>query len=225
MNDKIAKATNGEPSRPRYVAPSAMTSPLFNQPAIAASGRATAAVLALLLLSACSQEVVLIPLQSDESNPLPAATRAEVDAACSDLCTGSFECQVWDGFCQTNCESVIIEGCEAEAKAIIDCLDRLAPEECSLTTLDCLKEVIALNECAPPSYCVGSAILTLPNGCSSSGLCGGDILVEECLDNPADGTRTCTCYFGDEPVKVCENAGQVCGFDMYSGSCCSSVPV
>lgn len=205
-----------------------MTSRYLHQPAITAgSGKVRAHLFALLLLPACSQEVVLIPIESEESDPLPTATRAEVDAACSALCSGSFDCQVWEGFCETDCESVIVEGCEAESKAIIECLERLAPEECSLTTLDCLKEVVALNECVPLDYCGGETVLMTPEGCSASGLCGGDILTQECIDDPINGGRICTCYFGDSVVNTCEDHGQDCtfsGYPSYSG-CCSQVPI
>ena len=223
MNNKSGRTKNGEPSAANEVAPSSMTSRYLHQPTVSAgSRRVRAHLFALLLLPACSQEIVLIPIEPEESDQLPTATRAEVDAACSGLCSGSFDCQVWEGFCETNCESVIIEGCEAEAKAIIDCLDRLAPEECSLTTLDCLKEVVSLSECAPLSYCGSSAILTLPDGCSSSGLCGGDILTQNCIDDPINGGSKCSCYFGDKLVKDCDYTNSSCGFEY---GCCATVPL
>jgi hypothetical protein len=109
---------------------------------------------------------------------------------------------------------------------VLECLASLQPEDCSLTTIDCLPEVAALEDCAPLSYCRSSSVYTFPDGCSSSGLCGGDILTQECLDDAATGVRTCTCYFGDQTLRTCVDEDTECSFDANSNDlhgCCWEV--
>jgi hypothetical protein len=164
----------------------------------------------------CTREVVLAEGTLEED--LPRVTRSDVAQACERLCDSTGSCGPWRGFCSTACEAVLVEGCEAEAEALLVCLAEQAA--CEIGDSPCAEAFDAIVACAEPDHCDASACIVEPGTCSCAGVCGGDFLVQEC-ESDEDGGATCRCLRGDQVVRTCDVALVGCTF----ASCCSETPL
>ena len=174
-----------------------------------------------MALAGCVQEVTIIDPAAGGaggSEPsLPPATIEDVRAACTELCENADSCTLWPHFCEVQCNSVLVNECYAESLAILECLLSAAPGECTLSSALCREQVFALYDCqglideCKPGACVPGG------GCSCSGLCGPNILVQDCVQDSEDHA-TCNCYYGDTVVATCEETTASC--DM--AACCGT---
>lgn len=174
---------------------------------------------------ACDQSVTVIGAPEGGGGgagaALPTSTRADFDDACAAFCAeGAAECELWRGFCQTHCESAWVDGCAAEATALIQCLDAQPPDACRLTTSPCQPQLVALGDCTGLDYCEESAFILEPGVCSSSGVCDHTLYYQDCYATDATHFQ-CDCYVGTEFAKTCETSDIGCTFQ----SCCRSVPL
>ena len=187
---------------------------------------ALATVIAATGLFACEVDVSVLghryepyeDVRGEGGSALSPGTRDEVAAACSELCGGGQpECDLWWGFCETACESVLFPGCEGAATALIRCLAGLPRESCQGWESSCGVEVSGLVDCMPVDACERGATVVGPGECSVSGICAGSVLSQDCY--VIDGERfECVCHRGTELVESCEATEVSCDLSDCCGS-------
>jgi hypothetical protein len=179
-----------------------------------------ASLLWALLSAGCVQEVTIIEAGAGGaggSEPtLPPATIEDVRASCTALCNGN-SCELWPHFCETECSSIVVDECYAEANAILQCLLAAPAGECNLSSAICRQEVFALYDCQAGDECKTGTCVP-GGGCSCSGLCGPNILTQECIQDDPDHA-TCTCYYGDTAIATCEETTASCNM----AACCGTL--
>lgn len=145
------------------------------------------------------------------------ATDEEFAAACNELCqNGQPDCDIWWGFCETQCESVRFAGCEGAAVSLMQCLADLPPEQCRLLSSPCEVDLFNLVDCLPLDACERGATVINPGTCSASGVCGSAIVSQDCyaLD---EETFECVCYRGTEAVYTCDVTNITCDLTYCCG--------
>ena len=131
-------------------------------------------------------------------------TQEDVTLACEDFCRGGQpECDIWEGFCETDCQSISFDGCEAPAVALIECLAGLSPGLCRMWDSPCEVELARLADCLPAGTCERGAVSTSNGACSTSGICGGTVMNQDCYAL-GEGGYECKCYRGNELIRTCE---------------------
>ncbi len=190
-----------------------------------------AALAAGALVIGCESEVTRQgrPYQPDEDaggggtnrpGTTATATREDLAVACNDFCLGGQpDCDIWDGFCETECESIFFEGCEAPAVALIECLMGLPPDICRMWDSPCEVELAELVDCMPRDACERGATITSIGECSVSGICGGTVMNQDCYAT-GESTYECRCYRGSDLLKTCEDQ-QILSCDI--NACCGQV--
>jgi hypothetical protein len=184
--------------------------------------------LAMGLLLSCVEQVTVIdpvggsPAGAGGSDPgaggSPAtATAAELQAACDAVCARS-GCELWHGFCATQCASVIVLGCEAEGLALLNCLANAPEGSCRFGFNACSTQDLGscANGVGGATGCDDAACVIGAGTCSCSGVCQFDVLTQDCVQQ-ADGTAICTCYSGDKVLNTCESPLTSCQLDTCCG--------
>lgn len=180
----------------------------FRQHVLMPGGRA--GLLASLLATGCVQEANVIDGAGGAGGAIeaPPVTIEEVRAACTELCEKG-TCDLWPHFCETQCNSVLVDGCYAESFAILECLVATPEGDCSLSSFACEDQVSALYDCQGLIDECGTGACVPGGGCNCSGLCGPQILVQDCVQVDAEHA-TCTCYSGDDALFTCEETTASC---------------
>ncbi len=179
--------------------------------------------LAMGMLLSCVEQVTIIEpvggsgAGSGSGGSPPTVTSAELQAACDAVCARS-GCQLWHGFCATNCASVMVPGCETDSLALLNCL-ATAPEESCRFGLDACSTQ-ELGSCARgdggSGSCDDAPCVVGDGACSCSGVCQYDVLTQDCVAQE-DGTAICTCYSGDKLLNTCESPTTSCQLETCCG--------
>ena len=176
---------------------------------------------ALGMLVSCVEQVTVIDPATGggpagEGGAPPTVDSSDLQAACAAVCARS-GCELWRGFCETQCGSVIVEGCEAESLALLNCLASAPEGSCKLGLNYCSTQ--ALGNCASgeggATGCDQASCVVEAGTCSCSGVCRNDVLWQDCVGQP-DGSAICTCYSGDTVLETCESPETSCQLD----ACC-----
>lgn len=188
----------------------------------AAPGQATLFLQSLTLaaLVCCVEQVTVIDGPSGGSGAggaPPSVSAAELQAACAAVCARA-SCDLWRGFCQTECASVIVAGCETESLAALQCLADAPDGSCFFGNDGCV--AAALADCAEgiggATGCDQASCIVEPGTCSCSGVCNNDVLWQDCVEQD-DATAICTCYSGGTVLKTCESPTTSCELNACCG--------
>lgn len=199
-------------------------------PREAATGHMRLAIqsLAMGMLLSCTEKVTIIdPVGgspdgaggsvSGTGGSPPSVSASDLQAACDAVCARP-GCDLWSGFCSTQCASIIVAGCEAESLALLNCLATAPEGSCRFGTNDCSTD--ALGYCADgvggATGCDQASCVIDAGRCSCSGVCKSDVLTQDCIQEE-NGKATCTCYAGDTVLNTCVLDLTSCQLDACCG--------